>query len=157
MMKNMEIEYKKTWESMNELEQTVSKVLSAKEIIDSAIMALEDHKYDKVERLLYATYEFLDYYIEDFDNKFKSAWEETVVKKHTQQKILSHSQFSEKDADEIYSSLKNEEILQEHLDKTLDEAQKFYKNVTSYQEAIDSGWSMTDDGFWLPPQQQTED
>jgi uncharacterized membrane protein YheB (UPF0754 family) len=153
----METEYAKTWNSMNELEQTVSKVLSAKEILDSAIMALEDHKYDKVERLLYATYEFLDYYIEDFDNKFKSAWEETVVKKHKEQKVSPHPQFSEKDADEIYSSLKNEEVLQEHLDKTFDEAQKFYRNATSYQEAIESGWSMTDDGFWMPPQKQIED
>jgi hypothetical protein len=29
---------------------------------------------------------------------------------------------------------------------------KVEKKTLNYQEAVDAGWSMTDDGFWLPPQ-----
>lgn len=65
---------------MNELESVTSKICSAREILDSAIDALENHKLEKTETLLYAADEFLQYYLEDFDRKFKDAWKETVVK-----------------------------------------------------------------------------
>ena len=76
----MTIDYQKVWSSMNELESVTSKICSAREILDSAIDALENHKLEKTETLLYAADEFLQYYLEDFDRKFKDAWKETVVK-----------------------------------------------------------------------------
>jgi hypothetical protein len=57
-----------------------SKICRAREILESALIALENHKYDKAEALMYAADEFLQYYLEDFDRKFKTAWSETVVK-----------------------------------------------------------------------------
>ena len=69
---------------MNELEMVTSKIVSAREILDSAIDALENHKLEKTETLLYAVDEFLQYYLEDFDRKFKDAWKETVTKVHQQ-------------------------------------------------------------------------
>ena len=65
---------------MNELESVTSKICSAREILDSAVDRLQEHQYDKAETLLYAADEFLQYYLEDFDRKFKDAWKETVVK-----------------------------------------------------------------------------
>ena len=65
---------------MNELEMVTSKICSAREILDSAVDRLQEHQYDKAETLLYAADEFLQYYLEDFDRKFKDAWKETVVK-----------------------------------------------------------------------------
>ena len=65
---------------MNELEMVTSKIVSAREILDSAIDRLQEHQYDKTETLLYAADEFLQYYLEEFDRKFKDAWKETVVK-----------------------------------------------------------------------------
>jgi hypothetical protein len=65
---------------MNELEMVTSKIVSAREILDSAIDRLQEHQSDKAETLLYAVDEFLQYYLEDFDRKFKDAWKETVVK-----------------------------------------------------------------------------
>ena len=65
---------------MNELEMVTSKIVSAREILDSAIDALGNHKLEKAETLLYAADEFLQYYLEDFDRKFKDAWKETVTK-----------------------------------------------------------------------------
>jgi DNA-directed RNA polymerase specialized sigma54-like protein len=72
--------YQKLWGSMNELESVTSKICSAREILECAMIALENHKYDKAEALMYAVDEFLQYYLQEFDEKFKVAWKETVVK-----------------------------------------------------------------------------
>jgi len=76
----MTIDYQKVWNSLNELEMVTSKICSAREILDSVVDRLQEHQYDKAETLLYAADEFLQYYLEEFDRKFKDAWKETVVK-----------------------------------------------------------------------------
>ena len=76
----MTLNYHKVWNTMNELEMVTSKICSAREILDSAVDRLQEHQYDKAETLLYAADEFLQYYLEDFDRKFKDAWKETVTK-----------------------------------------------------------------------------
>jgi hypothetical protein len=76
----MTLDYHKVWKTMNELESVTSKICSAREILDSAIDALENHKLEKTETLLYAVDEFLQYYLSEFDTKFKDAWKETVTK-----------------------------------------------------------------------------
>jgi len=72
--------YQKVWNTMNELESVTSKICSAREILNSAIDRLEEHQYDKAGTLLYAVDEFLQYYLAEFDTKFKDAWKETVTK-----------------------------------------------------------------------------
>ena len=69
----------KVWEVMNDLEMVTSKICSAREILDCAIDAHQEHKHEKVEQLLYAVDEYLQYYLQEFDEKFKKAWKETVV------------------------------------------------------------------------------
>ena len=81
----MTLNYQKVWNTMNELEMVTSKICSAREILDSAIDKLEEHQYDKAGTLLYAADEFLQYYLQEFDTKFKDAWKETVTKVHQQQ------------------------------------------------------------------------
>ena len=76
----MTLDYARVWESLNELEMVTSKVCSAREILNSAIEALESGNREKAETLMYATDEFLQYYLKDFDEKFKVAWKETVTK-----------------------------------------------------------------------------
>ena len=76
----MTLNYHRVWSTLNELESVTSKISSAREILDSAIDALENHKLEKTGTLLYAVNEFLQYYLEDFDRKFKDAWKETVTK-----------------------------------------------------------------------------
>jgi len=76
----MTLDYARVWEKMNSLEEVTSKIVSAREILDSAIDALENHKKDKAETLMYAVDEYLQYYLEEFDRKFEEAWQETVVK-----------------------------------------------------------------------------
>jgi len=70
----------KVWDVMNDLEMVTSKICSAREIIDAAIDKIQEHQYDKAETMMSAAYEFLGYYLEEFDAKFKLAWQETVVK-----------------------------------------------------------------------------
>jgi hypothetical protein len=70
----------KMWDAMNDLEMLVSKICSAREIIDVANVAIGEHNYDKAETLTNAAYEFLGYYLDEFDAKFKVAWQETVMK-----------------------------------------------------------------------------
>jgi hypothetical protein len=80
----MTLNYQKIWNVMNSLEMVAAKICSAREILDSAVDRLQKHQYDKAETLLYAADEFLQYYLEDFDRKFKDAWQETVTKVHEQ-------------------------------------------------------------------------
>jgi len=76
----MTVNYNKIWSTMNDLEMVTCKVASAREILDSAVDRIQEHQYDKAETLLYAADEFLQYYLEEFDKKFKDAWKETVIK-----------------------------------------------------------------------------
>jgi hypothetical protein len=76
----MNLDYQKTWEAMNSLESVTSKICSAREILDSAIESLESGNREKTETLMYATDEFLQYYLKEFDELFKVAWKETVAK-----------------------------------------------------------------------------
>jgi hypothetical protein len=86
----MTLDYHKVWNTMNELEMVTSKICSAREILDSAIDKLEEHQYDKAGTLLYAVDEFLQYYLQEFDIKFKDAWKETVTKVHQQDTTQSN-------------------------------------------------------------------
>ena len=76
----MTLDYQKTWQVLNELESVSSKICSARAILDSAIVSLESGNREKTETLMYAVDEYLQYYLEEFDRKFKDAWDETVVK-----------------------------------------------------------------------------
>jgi hypothetical protein len=69
----------KVWEAMNDLSMVTSKVCSAREIIEAALLALETHQRDKAETLMEAANEFLGYYLEEFDKKFDIAWKQTVT------------------------------------------------------------------------------
>ncbi len=72
---------------MNELEMVTSKICSARDILDSATDALQQHRYDKAESMITAAHEFLGYYLQEFDQKFKDAWQETVVSPKNNQVI----------------------------------------------------------------------
>lgn len=81
----MTLNYHNVWEAMNELELVTCKVSSAREILDCAIDALESGNSEKAETLMYAADEFLQYYLKDFDEKFKVAWKETVSNLHKEE------------------------------------------------------------------------
>ena len=76
----MTLNYDRVWKTLNELEMVTSKICSARAILDSAIISLESGNREKTETLMYAVDEYLQYYLEEFDRKFKDAWDETVTK-----------------------------------------------------------------------------
>ena len=85
----MTLNYHRVWSTLNDLEMVTSKISSAREILDCAVDRLQEHQYDKAETLLYAADEFLQYYLEEFDRKFKDAWAETVTKVHQEEYSVS--------------------------------------------------------------------
>jgi hypothetical protein len=128
----MTLNYNKVWDTMNSLKMVTSKVCSAREILNSAIDALENHNLEKAETLMYAADEFLQYYLADFDVKFKDAWKETVVK------------------------IKQPE--QESLNEDWEEFYYPEESKNTYDEVVKEGYEMTADGFWIPSQpSQKED
>ena len=235
----MSVKYQNVWRTMNDLETVTSKICSAREILDSAIDAHQEHKHEKVERLLYAVDEFLQYYLAEFDDKFKDAWKATVgdlrdgdveddgmrpwghsdieysIANHKKPLTCSKddpspeckgawNDFWEEDgvsivgnpfaapesADRIaVSSPKKSWVLpvEEFKDEDTGEDEyciafpddlleaanlkegdtvewidkgdgcyylkKVEKKTLSYKEAIEAGWEMTGDGFWLPPKE----
>lgn len=74
----MPVKYQRVWDTMNDLEMIISKVVSAREMIDVANEALSYNQKDRAEKLTMAAYEFLGYFIDEFDEKFKDAWKATV-------------------------------------------------------------------------------
>ena len=88
----MTLNYHRVWSTLNDLEMVSTKISSAREILDCAVDRLQEHQYDKAETLLYAADEFLQYYLEEFDRKFKDAWTETVTKVHQQEYSVSSTQ-----------------------------------------------------------------
>ena len=74
----MTVDYQKVWSTMNDLEMVTSKICSAREIIDAAVDRIQEHQYDKAEMMMSAAYEYLEYYLQEFDDKFKLAWQATV-------------------------------------------------------------------------------
>jgi hypothetical protein len=68
----------KMWNAMNDLEMVSVKIVSAREILDCAMNRLDEKQYDKVENLISAAHEYLEYYLTEFNEKFKIAWKETV-------------------------------------------------------------------------------
>ena len=74
----MTVDYQKVWQTMNDLEMVTTKICSAREIIDAAIDRIQEHQNDKAEIMMTAAYEFLEYYLIEFDEKFKDAWKATV-------------------------------------------------------------------------------
>jgi hypothetical protein len=193
----MKLDYHKVWKTMNELESVTSKICSAREILDSAINALENRKLKKTETLLYAVDEYLQYYLDEFDRKFKDAWKETVTKVK-QQEIddcmppWGHSdmealRYTDEEMDAMCdNAAKQDKVVKWRLPveeiegNDMVETEYFItlpddlleavnlkqgdevewhdqgdgsfilkKSPKNYKEMIESGYTMTADGFWI--------
>lgn len=67
---------------MNKLEQIVSKISNVTEIVDSATEAIERGDFKKATTLNYAASNYLEVMLNEFDDTFKVAWNETIKKIH---------------------------------------------------------------------------
>lgn len=140
----MTLNYEKVWESMNSLEMVTSKICSSREILECAISALETGNKEKAETLMYAADEFLEYYLKDFDEKFKTAWSETVVK-------LNKDQYSYFAKDTLIqdrvSNFPGEQYTEEELNAMCDKAEqdqiKF--NFDTMNSSLNNSFNYNDD------------
>lgn len=157
---------------MNELETVTSKICSAREILDCAIDAHQEHKHEKVEHLLYAVDEFLVYYLQEFDDKFKKAWQatvgdlregDTVNKQNNLKKWVLPTELDGLTGD-VFVKFPDDLLDAANL-KEGDEVEwidngdgsytlkKVEQKNLNHKEAVKAGWEMTADGIWLPPQE----
>jgi hypothetical protein len=120
------MDYEQAWEAMNNLEMCISKVCSAREILDCAIDKSVDGEKAKAETLMLAADEFLQMFIKEFDEKFKVACKEVIVNK-------------------------KEKTFKQQYGFNPPETEDQEPEYLSYQGAVEAGWTMTDDGHWIPP------
>ena len=165
----MTVEYQKVWRTMNDLELVTSKICSAREIIDNAVDKIQGAEYDKAELLMNAAYEFLEYYLQEFDDKFKLAWQATVgdlrdgdVKKESWNSFWEsyRPEESQQYTEEELNAMCDKAELDAEVEKIRQEGgydwtpvAKKEEKTLNYDEAIAAGWTMTDDGIWMPPQE----
>lgn len=100
----MTMDYSKVWNVMNDLEMSTSKIVSAREIIDVVGQSIQEKDYERAEIMATAAYEFLGYYLEEFDTKFRKAWDETV------KKINNEKQWNDAHLQHIISNLKTPRV-----------------------------------------------
>ena len=115
----------KMWDAMNDLEMLALKVCSAREIIDVAVDSIQARQNDKAETLMNAAHQFLGYYLNEFDAKFKVAWQETVCKQKTEDEIeeenlvrswhITVDEAYDKDGETIFSYLQFPDSLIERM------------------------------------------
>ena len=204
----MSVKYQKVWDTMNALESVTSKICSAREILDCAIEAHQNHKHEKAEHLLYAVDEYLQYYLQEFDDKFKDAWQATVGdlrENDTKSKLECDRNDPSPECQNAWNDFWEENYYpEEHkedkvkkwilpveldgltgdcivnfpddlleaanlkegdqikwidqgdgsylLKKVENKIEKVNPDSMTWDQAMEGGWSMTDDGFWIPPQ-----
>ena len=196
----MTVEYQKVWRTMNDLELVTSKICSAREIIDAAVDKIQEHQYDKAELMMSAAYEYLEYYLQEFDDKFKLAWQATVGDLRDGDKfqytatdekmwvddycdasgLTTPIVYSEEELNAMCDKAASDEEKEKCREYNMREAEYYNKQVEldaeverirqeggydwtpstekkektlNYDEAIAAGWTMTDDGIWMPPQE----
>ena len=169
----------KMWTVMNDLESVTSKICSAREIIDAAIDRIQEHQYDKAETMMSAAYEFLEYYLDEFDEKFKLAWQETVVKQKEEEEDhcmppwghsdLEYASKNKKDKvkrwvlpveelgemqfitfpDDLLEAANLNEGDSIEWVDNKDGSYIMKKIPQTYDEMVAAGYTMTADGFWI--------
>lgn len=75
----MTISYDKVWEVMNDLEQGSTKLIYIKELLDTIYDAASENNTNRVEVLSLMASDYLEKYIQEYDQKFTRAWNNTVL------------------------------------------------------------------------------
>ena len=68
------ITYRHVWDSMNELDMMASKLGYIKEMMETALECLDTNNKQRAESLMYASCDYIKYYLDEFDRNFQRAW-----------------------------------------------------------------------------------
>ena len=71
--------YDKTWELMNELEQSFSHITTIEFLSNKLVEASDSNNRQDFAEISHALLAFIPVYTKDFDEKFKKCWEEVVI------------------------------------------------------------------------------
>lgn len=70
--------YKNVWDSMNELDMMTSKLGYIKEMMETALEYFDSNDKQRAESLMYASCDYIKYYLEEYDCKFQRAWSASI-------------------------------------------------------------------------------
>lgn len=70
--------YKQVWDSMNDLDTMTSKLGYIKEIMETALEYLDNNDKQRAESLMYASCDYIKYYLEEYDRNFQRAWAASI-------------------------------------------------------------------------------
>jgi len=141
--------YSKAWETMNNLDMVTSKVTSVKEILDVALEALEKHDYNKAETLMYASCDFIKYYLEEHDDKFKKAWDATIGSFKNKENT---SQYTDEELEAMCDAAEKQEITDR--EQKASHSQYYYdytRNDPDRESPFKAVLTINDDGIMVLP------
>lgn len=70
--------YKDVWDSMNQLDMMTSKLGYIKEMMETALESLDHNDKQRAESLMYASCDYIKYYLEEYDRNFQCAWAASI-------------------------------------------------------------------------------
>jgi hypothetical protein len=71
--------YDRTWELMNDLEQSFSRITTIEFLSDKLVEASDNGRHQDVVDISHALVAFVPVYTKNFDEKFKKCWEGVVT------------------------------------------------------------------------------
>jgi hypothetical protein len=68
----------KNWDAMNQLEEAFSNINSISFMLEELTEAMDNNRMDDAHNIAHALNAFLPVYTDNWDRKFKQAWDEVV-------------------------------------------------------------------------------
>ena len=76
----MTIEYQKTWEVMNQLEEAFNKIAAVEFMVEELNDAVNQNETDRIVDISHALLSYLPVYISHYEKSSRRAWNNTVLK-----------------------------------------------------------------------------
>ena len=76
----MTIEYQKTWEVMNQLEESFNKIAAVEFMVEELNDAVNQNETDRIVDISHALLAYLPVYISHYEKASRRAWNNTVLK-----------------------------------------------------------------------------
>jgi hypothetical protein len=158
----MDFDYKKY--SLENLENWMHDAMSSggaspQEIYDVIVNVVKENYYTYKQQASQA-YELLTLLNGNGKGHIKSwddFWEENYRPEEYKGSTVSSVQYTEEELNAMCDKAASEEEKEQCREYNLREAEYYDKRAKldmTYQEAIAAGWTMTADGFWMPPQKK---
>ncbi len=74
------MDYQKTWESMNELEESFNRIKALEDMVEDLVEAVNDGETQSIIDISHAINAYLPVFINQYDKASKRAWNNTVIK-----------------------------------------------------------------------------